>query len=271
MMRQIESNRRRGTGVWLAIVTLVASACSVPRPDPGQAPATEPGERPVAGERYAIDSGSSELVVYVYRAGALARLGHNHIIASRALEGCAWVPGDLADGRAELAFRPADMSIDDAALRAAAGEDFASDVDDDARRGTRDNMLSSDLLDAANHPVVRIRAENYSIGPAGETMTITITLRGREHRLDVPVTVAHDGTTLRVHGEATIGHADIGLTPFSVMLGALSVREEFLVAWDVVASRGRNFSATSVPACQATSTQQPLSSTSRLPDDADTV
>ena len=49
-------------------------------------PATAPGiTAPVAADRYRIDSDQSELRVLVYRTGAMASLGHNHVISSNDL------------------------------------------------------------------------------------------------------------------------------------------------------------------------------------------
>ncbi len=73
----------------LAAVALLVS-CGVPRPRPGpqQPPAAAAAARPPSGAHsYRIDSAQSELRVLVYRAGPMARFGHNHVMVNRAIGG----------------------------------------------------------------------------------------------------------------------------------------------------------------------------------------
>eukprot|EP01133_Synstelium_polycarpum_P022735 gene22735-27272_t len=59
----------------------------------------------------------SLLTITVRRGGALARLGHDHVVASRSLQG---VVAPQA-GRAAFQFRLDEMSVDEEGLRQAAG------------------------------------------------------------------------------------------------------------------------------------------------------
>ena len=77
--------------VGVALVVLGLAACGAPRP---RAPAPQTPNQPApilqalpAPGTYPIDSSKSELRVLVYRAGALARLGHNHVLVNRAVSG----------------------------------------------------------------------------------------------------------------------------------------------------------------------------------------
>jgi hypothetical protein len=96
------------------------------------------------GPRYIVDGGASDLHWLVYKAGTLARLGHNHTIAVGDLRGSVWKnDADLAASRFELEFSVATLVIDDPALRGTLGEDFASVPTANDIAGTRTNMLTA--------------------------------------------------------------------------------------------------------------------------------
>ena len=106
-----------------------------------------------AAERYVVDAARSDVHWLVYKAGALARLGHNHTIAVGDLS------GDVAVNRRRpakslfnLQFSVADLVVDDPALRSKLGEEFASVPKPDDIAGTRTNMLSERVLDGEKHP-----------------------------------------------------------------------------------------------------------------------
>src|SRR5512141_200137 len=95
----------------------------------GERPAPTPlaVESPVPAAEYAelgrqdervlrLASARSLVVVEVRRAGALADLGHDHVVASRAVQG--YVAPDL--GRADVALRLESLEVDEPALRAEA-------------------------------------------------------------------------------------------------------------------------------------------------------
>ena len=69
---------------------------------------------------------ASKLTVKVYRSGALAALGHNHVIISRELDGFVYLADDMSKARADLFVPVAGFIVDDAAERTAAGPDFAT-------------------------------------------------------------------------------------------------------------------------------------------------
>ena len=94
---------------------------------------------------YRIDPAQSLIVIEVRRGGSLARLGHDHVVASHEVTGYI-APGE---GRADLYVALARMQIDEPALRKEAGFDTQpteSDIE-----GTRSNMLTH-VLEAEKFP-----------------------------------------------------------------------------------------------------------------------
>jgi hypothetical protein len=100
-------------------LSLVAAVCLtgcpglVHRPSPPPAegvapapvPAFPPGEtekRARLGRPYDVSSSDSLLTILAFRGGALAKAGHNHVIASHDISGTFYVPDDVLRSTFEL-------------------------------------------------------------------------------------------------------------------------------------------------------------------------
>lgn len=213
-------------------VLLLLVACRAPPPPrpPAAAPAAPPGV-----EILQVDPERSQLTLRVYREGPLAALGHNHIIAVHGLEGSVQWHADPARCSLALRFAVAALSVDDPALRAAAGADFAADVNDAARSGTRANMLGPRLLDAAHYPAILLVSEAVTGSSSAPRIALRAYVAGHDALLEVPVTVQRDAAGLRATGELELRQTALGLTPFAVMLGALRVADTLHVHFDIIA------------------------------------
>ncbi len=73
----------------------------------------------------------------------------------------------------------------------------------------------------------RLTAEELSGEPGNYRARVRVGLRGGEHVVSVPFTVTIEGGSLHAHASFHLTHAEIGLTPFTVALGALRVRDDF--------------------------------------------
>jgi hypothetical protein len=223
-------------------------------PPAAQAAAQAAGVTPLQGEPYDIDGPASLLTILVYRGGALASVGHNHVIASHQLGGSIYVPADIRRSRCEIQVPVATLSIDEASLRAQqSGADFPPDVSESAKEGTRHNMLGDALLDAGEFPEIVLHANlDADAGPAGDggggapgtapasatgtlLAQVQATVRGRQRSFAVPVRYELAGGTLTLSGATSLRQSELGLTPFSAMLGALQVQDEMQVAFRIVA------------------------------------
>jgi hypothetical protein len=188
------------------------------------------------GRAYQVVGADSLLIVRVYRAGTLARVGHNHIVASHDLAGTIYVANDISRSSFELKFPVALLTVDEAELRAAQGADFATDVPDTAaREGTRRNMLGAAVLDADRYPEISLRC--VGLEPEGDHLTARIEIRIRDqvHVHAVPVSYTLSANELLAQGEFPLKHSDIGLQPFTALLGALAVQDEMQLQFRIVA------------------------------------
>jgi polyisoprenoid-binding protein YceI len=219
-----------------ACMAALLAACGAP--PARQTPAhTEipPVQAPSGAAVYRIDSSGSELRLLVYRAGAMARLGHNHVISNRALSGWVQYTGDAGTARFSLLVPVADFVVDDAQLRSTEGAEFEEPVNDDAKAGTRHNMLSAALLDGDRYPAITLRSTAISETAAGMNATVSVEVAGHESSMSVPFKLDRDGGRLSASGTVVVRQSALGLTPYSVMLGALQVQDELTVKFTLVA------------------------------------
>ena len=242
-------------GLKLAALGLLLAGCGAP---PARLPSSHPGAVPPAsppaaarGAAYRIDSAHSELRLLVYRAGAMAALGHDHVIVNRALEGWVSPAGTSAGAGFSLSIPTSGFVVDEAAARAQEGADFSAEVGDDARAGTLHNMLSPAVLDAQSHAAISVQSVSIEPAPPGAPMptaagqvspaamqaTVRISVAGHESSLVVPFTV--DTSAGRLHAQAAfpVKQTALGLTPFTALLGALRVEDQLRVKLDLVAIR----------------------------------
>jgi YceI-like domain len=189
-------------------------------------------------ETYTVVAGESDLHWLVYKAGALSRLGHNHTIAAGDLRGTVHVATrNLAESRFELEFSVANLVIDNPELRGKLGADFASVPTAEDIAGTQRNMLSETVLNGAVFPRIRLVGTGPMTRAGAQTLAVTIELLGRKVAVDVPSEVTITDGEVRANGQFELNHADLGMQPFSVMMGALQVGEKLSFSYDVVARR----------------------------------
>ena len=169
----------------------------------------------------------SLLTITVRRGGALARLGHDHVVASRSLQGVV-AP---APGRAQFQFRLDEMSVDEESLRQAAG--LTTTPSADAIAGTRHNMLVR-VLDAQRYPWVRVEARRTG---DKQVFDADITVHGVTRTVQLPVRVeqAADGRRLQASGSLLLKQSDFGIVPFAILGGAMAVQDQMELAFRITA------------------------------------
>jgi len=218
---------RRGAR-WLLVLLL--SACAAPPPLPVSAPTAGIDTNWYAQARrrgeqvLSIDTQRSLITIVVRRSGPFARLGHDHVVASRSISGLV-APGA---GRADFQFRLDQLSVDEAELRRVAGLDSQPSADDIA--GTRHNMLVK-VLDAERYPLVSLHGER-----AGDAIVLTIHLHGMSRSLTVPTRIEREAHGLTASGSFALLQTDFGITPMSVLGGAIQVEDRMELQFRLVAT-----------------------------------
>ena len=230
---------RRWLAPLLASAACVALAACAPRrpeaPAPGPATQAPRATVPAGAREYAVDPDASVVTMLVRRAGKLSGFGHVHVVTSADESGRVWF-GTTPDLSGFEVRVPVDaFVVDDPAARAAAGPEFAAKVPDDARAGTRRNMLGADVLDAARYPEIVVS----SVGPLADTappqLRVRFLVRGSELESEVPVTARIDANAVSVQGSFSVLQSELGIKPFSIAGGAIAVADQVEVRFEIVA------------------------------------
>lgn len=217
---------------------LLASSCTPPlSPQKAEVQERPPEVFPLAYYREAQVAGSSVLRIYpsrslvtiiVRRDGALARLGHDHVVSSRHVKGLV----DINGGRADLYVMLDQLVVDEAALRLLAG--FTTQPSEDAITGTRRNMLDKSL-ESASFPHALISVKRNPVD--SKTLSVTITLRGTVKKFEIPAQIKILDDGMEVNGQLTFNQSDFGITPFSILGGAIRVHDRLDFNFSIIAGK----------------------------------
>jgi hypothetical protein len=226
----------------IAVVALMllATAC-VTHPSRGVPPgppatAASLASLPAAGT-YRIDAGQSELRVLVYRAGSLAHLGHNHVLVNHALAGTVLVGQSLASSSFEFSVPVDKFVVDDAQARREEGTDFPGEVPDDAKAGTLHNMLSAPQLNAARFFTLIVKSVAFETSQGAPTATLTVSVAGHDSSLTAPFSLQAEAGRLTATASFELRQTALGLTPYSLLGGALQVKDAMQVKIKIVAAK----------------------------------
>jgi hypothetical protein len=223
-----------------ALAASVAAGCALVAPEPALPPPAEVAAPPEFPESYyrqaaaqgkpvfRVDPAVSLVVIEVRRSGSLARLGHDHVVASRHVAGYV-EPGE---GRADLYVPLVQLTVDESPLREEAGFDTQPAESDIA--GTRANMLEK-VLEAEKFPFALIRVSGA--GKGSGDISLALTLHGQTRTLHAPAQIEADEKRVSVSGKLSFNQTDFGITPFSLFGGAIAVRDAVDLRFRVEAVR----------------------------------
>jgi polyisoprenoid-binding protein YceI len=176
---------------------------------------------------YRIDPQMSDVRLLVYRDGVLSTFGHNHVVSLKDFTGTIHLQPKLAGSRVELDIPVDRLVVDDVAVRRQEGEDFASEPSKDDAAGTRTNMLSSALLNAKQFPAIKVTGTSGPVDAKNSAMLdLSVQLVGQEIKLTIPATLKLEGDQLEASGAVELSLKQLGLKPFSALLGSLRVAEQ---------------------------------------------
>jgi polyisoprenoid-binding protein YceI len=228
------------TGALLGLSVLLAACPTTSVRPPAEAKTGPPtiGAPDVRGATiYVVNPSASDVQIHVFRGGTLARLGHNHVMTSKHVSGRVWWQSSVERSGFELEFPVAELIVDDAQARAAAGSEFPGEISQNDRDGTRKNMLRAEVLDSDNHSKITLRSARLSGSPNSPQITTRITIKGVARDVATPATVAIEGNRLVATGSFDIQQTDFGMKPFSIGLGALEVQDRLKIVFKLVADK----------------------------------
>ena len=235
----LAASRGAASAALVLAAVLLASCAPPPAVVPGAQPAAPP-DFPDADYRqlaaqgravFRVESARSLVTLEVHRAGSLARIGHDHVLAVRDLNG--YVAPDA--GRADLYLELDELTVDEPELRAEAKLDTHPTADDIA--GTRRNMLNA--FEAARYPFAQVRIRGAAAHEGEAPIDVAVSLHGATRDFVVPVRIVRSADEFAATGALTLRQSDFGITPLSVLGGALQVQDAVDVRFSIRARRVR--------------------------------
>ena len=193
-----------------------------------------------ADAAFRVDGDSSWIRVLAWPDGPLKRFGHHHTISHHSISGSVDVAADPLKSTFLLEIAVADLVVDDPDQRALEGEEFEGEVPEDDIEGTRGNMLGEELLHGEQFPTIQIKSSSIEGSLADANIVTTVTVKGVENTVTFPATIELTDDAFVARGEVELLHGAFGLSQFTAMGGALSVRDLLVFKYEITGSRITN-------------------------------
>jgi len=221
--------------IWIpALALLAALGLALPRAftEPAKAtpalPTASVTAPPVDSVRYIIDSGQSTFTVQAFVGGLFAFAGHDHTIA-------------IDDFSGDLHLTPGSLELVLLQMTIKAGSLAEVDKEfDEKDRQEINKTMREEVLDTRKYPDIVFKSTGVSAKKVGEgeyqvMISGTLNLHGvtRNRQIEAKVTISDN--TLRAQGEFPLQHSDYNLKRISVAGGAVKVKEELQLAFNIVA------------------------------------
>jgi polyisoprenoid-binding protein YceI len=163
-----------------------------------------------------IDTQKSVMTVRVFKTGLFSAFAHDHEISA-----------PIRDGKFSETARSVDLTVDARQMRV-----LDKEVSEKDRSEIQENMLGSKVLDTAQFPEIRFLSTAFeSTGNGRWAVSGNLTLHGqtRPVRLEIQTQNGH------YQGSVQLKQRDFGIEPISIGGGAVKVKNELRVEFDIVA------------------------------------
>jgi polyisoprenoid-binding protein YceI len=167
------------------------------------------------GRSQAFDVRRSHMTVYVFKRGIFSFAADNHEIQAPIVSG----GFDETKKTVDVTINAAKMEVLDPKLSA------------DRRASVQANMTGSAVLDAAKYPQIIFHSSSVELDAKSRAnVTGNLTLHGQTHSVVVDLTRVGVG---HFTGSATVRQSAFGITPIRIMGGAVTVRDDVKVVFDI--------------------------------------
>jgi polyisoprenoid-binding protein YceI len=168
-----------------------------------------------------IDIHKSVMTVRVFKAGLFSAFGHEHEISAPIQH------GTFNEGQPSV-----ELAVDARQMRV-----MDKDVSEKDRAEIQETMLGPKVLDSGQFPEIRFRSTAVERSAEGRWMVRgELTLHGQTR----PVKVEVQGENGHYRGTAELKQRDFGIEPISVGGGAVKVKNELRVEFEIGAEGRRN-------------------------------
>lgn len=170
-----------------------------------------------------FDSSTGSLELTTGVTGRAARMGHRLTIRMKEWTGDV----NFRSGRPVSAT----LTVPVAGFDVIKGEGGIKGLSGPERAIVRANALGS--LDATKYPTIEFAADDIQPSDEGFVLHGTVTIHGATRPIDVTVTVATQPTGYELATHLVIRQSDFGISPYSLMAGALAVADDVDLRWHV--------------------------------------
>ena len=176
--------------------------------------------------QYSINPGLSRFTVRAFATGMLSSFGHNPNLAVRSYSGqISIVPGNLQQASLRLSVLADSLEV----------TDEVSQKD----RAEIETRMRQEVLETSQY--LEIIFESTQVAPTAMSETLyatgNLTLHGITRSEAITAQVTLTGDTLRAYGECSLRQTDYGIKLVSVAAGALKVKDEVKVTFDLTARK----------------------------------
>jgi polyisoprenoid-binding protein YceI len=171
---------------------------------------------------YEINMKTSHIQIHLYKAGFLSGLGDTHLIALTQFSGFAEF-AKAQPWKAQVTAEASSLRVLDP--RASASQ----------RQEVQATMLGPRQLDVSRFPMITLRSLTFT--PTGQDtvwrLKANLTVHGITRPVEFSLAWHEDGDNLRVQGKKMLSLREFGIEPISRAMGAVRVKNEFEITYDV--------------------------------------
>jgi polyisoprenoid-binding protein YceI len=180
-------------------------------------------------DRFVIDTRSSRFTVRAFATGILSAMGHDPTIGIRDFSGeMTFDPEQLKAGSFKLSIKSSSLSVQD-------------DISDKDRR-EMERLMNEQVLETSQFPLIAYEAPNISVTKMGDSLFSAkldgkLTFHGVARSESITARVALMGSMIRASGEFSLSQSNYAIKPVSVAGGALKLRDEIKLSFEMVARK----------------------------------
>lgn len=178
---------------------------------------------------YTIVASESSFWVFVAKAGLFSAFAHDHEIGVKSFTGKIVLPESGAGGGSlELEVNAASLAV----------------LDKQPSEADKQKIFDSmhkEVLESAQFPKIAFKSvsvsdlKQTSADAYNLTLNGDVTLKGVTRRIAVPVLLTINAQQLRAVGKYTLKQTDFGIKPYSAAGGAVKVKNEVVINFNIVA------------------------------------
>ena len=120
-------------------------------------------------------------------------------------------------------------------MRKEAGKQFNSIPTEQGIKGTRHNMMSQNILNFDSYPEINITSIRITRNSYSYIALLRFAVSGQLNDLEMPAKVELIDNKLVITGNTIVRQTELGIKPFSILMGAIAVRNSIDIRFRLIA------------------------------------